>query len=117
MGWDHVTVDLEDFLGGSIKIMFRYYHIDGGTGYGWFLDDVSLKITTDDSSAIKPVSSDSWSLKETSSPGVFSYSGSYAWFCGNPKNGGDLQPGIDNSLYSRQIDLTNVRTATLEAMY
>ncbi|MGA1848496.1 MAG: VWA domain-containing protein [Thermoplasmatota archaeon] len=116
MGWDQVTVNLEDFLGKVIHVGFIYLHLEGGSGYGWFLDDVTVKITTEDTNPLKKAAStDSWSLKETSSPGVFSYSGTHAWFCGDPNNMNDLQDGIDNSLYSRQIDLTNVRTATLEA--
>ncbi len=59
---------------------------------------------------------DSWTLKEADVPGVDSYSGNHSWFIGDPNNGDDLRPGVDNSLYTRQIDLTNARAATLEAM-
>lgn len=120
LDWDHVTVDLEDFLGEEVIIAFVYYYLTGGTGYGWVIDDVDLKITTGDTNPNKDLSVDSWTLQNVtdvgSLPGVGSYSGYNAWFIGDPNNGGDLKPGVDNSLYTRQIDLTNARSATLQAM-
>ncbi|MFO8051852.1 MAG: hypothetical protein R6V01_09175, partial [Thermoplasmatota archaeon] len=116
LDWDHVTVDLSDFLGEEVIVAFVYFHLTGGTGYGWVLDDVNIRISTEDSNPNKDLSVDSWTLK-AGTPGIGSYSGSHAWYIGDPNNGGDLKPGVDNSLYTRQIDLTNARGAILEAMF
>ncbi len=119
LGWDHVTVDLEEFLGEEVIVAFIYYYLGGGTGYGWMIDDVDIKISTFDTNLDKGLSVDSWTLQNVtdvgSTRGVGSYSGYNSWFIGDPNNGGDLKPGVDNSLYTRQIDLTNTREATLEA--
>ena len=128
LDWDRVTVDLSDYIGERIRIRFQYYHFIGGTGYGWIIDDVELKISTYDTNPNKYQSLDSWTLQNASTfepsagggplgKGVGSYSGYHAWFIGDPAAGGDLRPGVDNSLYTRQIDLTNARTAKLEAMF
>ncbi|MGA1866683.1 MAG: hypothetical protein ACMUFK_04365, partial [Thermoplasmatota archaeon] len=116
MDWDHVTLDLSDYLGKVIKIRFRYIHYEGGTGYGWFLDDVTVKTSTQDSNPNKDLTVDNWALITAATPGVQSYSGDHAWFCGVNSKSGDLNDGVDNSLYTRQIDLTSVRTAGLQAM-
>ncbi|MFW3145810.1 MAG: VWA domain-containing protein [Thermoplasmatota archaeon] len=116
LDWDHVTVDLDKYVGEEIIVAFYYIYLDGGTGYGWMVDDVSIKMSTDDDNPGKDMSTDGWRLLETALPGVESYSGTHAWWVGDMAVGGDLLTGVDNSLYTRQIDLTNARTATLRAM-
>ncbi|MCK5774516.1 MAG: hypothetical protein KAH57_12075, partial [Thermoplasmata archaeon] len=129
LDWEHVTVNLEDFtMGGTyeanfIKVMFHYIYAYGGTGYGWILDDVKLDTTSNSDNANKYDTLDHWKLKEveTGFAGNYSHSGNYSLFCGDDSklldDKGDFLSGIDNSIYTRPIDLTNAKSAHLSAYF
>ncbi|MBN1390780.1 MAG: type IV pilin [Candidatus Thermoplasmatota archaeon] len=117
LGWDHVSVNLDGYTGNEIRVRFLYKYLDGGTGYGWMIDDMSIKISTDDENTNKGSSTDGWRLQVGSIITGTTYSGTHAWWVGDVNVGGDLMSGVDNSLYTRQIDLTNARTAILEARF
>ncbi|MDG6224508.1 MAG: PA14 domain-containing protein [Candidatus Thermoplasmatota archaeon] len=114
MGWEFISVNLNDFVGHYIRIKFLYVYNYGGSGYGWIIDDVMLKTSTDVDNTGKDDSLDNWNhvstLDKNNAPTM-------AWYCGDPSLGGDLKDGVDNSLYTRPIDLTNARTAHLYAEF
>ncbi len=41
-GWKHVTLPLDDYLGGTVKIRFRFEADWSETDDGWYIDDVLL---------------------------------------------------------------------------
>jgi hypothetical protein len=92
-----------------------YLYNYGGTGFGWMLDDVKVKVSSDVHSADKNETMDNWNLVTTTD---YQGQSTTAWFSGDPLNhGGDFKDGVDNSLYTRPIDLTNARTAILDGMF
>ncbi len=117
LSWDYIEVNLEEFAGSFVKVVFYYIFTTGGTGYGWIVDDVTVRVGRDDDNPNKFGSEDNWILNQTSDP-AFARSGSHAWWCGDENNFlNDTKDGVDNSLYTRPIDLTNARTATLKAFF
>jgi hypothetical protein len=64
---------------------------------------------------------DQWELYEYDSlvdPNAFqAYSGTHYWWNHNPNDNHDMKDGIDNSLVSKSIDLTNAKDAHLAAYF
>ena len=123
-GWEYVEVNLNQFCGQQyVRVMFAYIRAAGGGGRGWWIDDVEVKVTRSDSFAVQNTSADQWELvkKGTSLGGgdtADAYSGDYAWLCHNPSPSTDyLKAGLDNSLVTIPIDLTNALDATLIAKF
>ncbi|MGA1821686.1 MAG: CARDB domain-containing protein [Thermoplasmatota archaeon] len=114
MDWEFVSVNLDDFTGQIVVIAFYYIYEFGGTGYGWFIDDVKVTLSTDEDNPGKDLSMDAWDLITAPTPGNQSHSGSKAWYCGG-SGFTDFKDSLDNSLYTRQIDLTYAKTVKLEA--
>jgi hypothetical protein len=113
MDWDYITVNLNNFVGHYVRIKFLYIANYGGTGYGWMIDDVRVTVSSRVHSAVKNDTLDNWNIKVTDDKDSLP---TQAWFCGDDAHyGGDFKNGIDNSLYTRPIDLTNARTAILSA--
>jgi hypothetical protein len=83
----------------------------GGTGGGWWVDDVEVKVTRDDALAVTTETRDQWQLTSSAA-----HSGLYSWWNGNPSTN-YLTGGIDNSLTTRSIDMINARNATLSAYF
>jgi hypothetical protein len=111
LDWEYISVDLSRFSGNFTKIRFYYIHNYGGTGYGWMIDNVRIDISSDITNPNKDDSMDNWNIVKTMD---INGDGTMAWFAGDPDLGGDFKAGIDNSLYTRPIDLTNARTAILD---
>ncbi|MGA1819596.1 MAG: CARDB domain-containing protein [Thermoplasmatota archaeon] len=118
-GWEHVEVNVLDFVPegyrSAVRVRFQYTQYGGGTGLGWFVDDVRLTTSRSNRVAVDINDIDTWRLIEGSISEGTTHSGTGSWFCGG-WNDGDFHEGIDNSLYTRAIDLTTARTATLEFM-
>jgi len=115
MDWEYISVDLSRFSGNWIKVKFLYIYNYGGTGFGWIIDDVEVKVTSYPHSPDKNDTIDNWNLVTTTN-----YRGEQttSWYCGDPVNhDDDFKDGLDNSLYTRPIDLTNARTAILDGMF
>jgi len=121
LNWDHVTVNLDDFTGQYIVVKLQYLFTYGGTGYGWVIDDFKLTVSSDTGNPDKFDTIDNWELIDITyglGGSSHAWSGDHSWFCGDPVNeGADLKDGVDSSLYTRQIDLTNARSATLSAYF
>jgi hypothetical protein len=123
--WDFVDVDLMSLIPNSVpssylnqvRVVFKYLQVNGlgGTGDGWYIDDVQIKATR---AATDPTSGDRdvWSFTTTQNrTGNLT---AHAWWNRNPDPAQPgLKPGIDNSLISIPIDLTNAITATLGAYF
>jgi len=121
--WDFVEADLTPYIGNQfVRVRFAYLFCDGGSGWGWAIDDVEVKVKRSDSVAVTAAADDQWELvqKGTSLGGpdvADAYSGKYSWLCHNPNAGATdyLKPGIDNSLISIPISLERAKDARLSA--
>ncbi len=116
--WEYVQFDIlssvpED-LRDRVKVRFYYIQYGGGTGDGWWIDDVEIVMSRSDSAPVGASSLDTWRRIEGSVESGTTHSGTHAWYAGGPSLNDDLPDGIDNSLYTRPIDLTNARYAYLE---
>ncbi|MFW3145809.1 MAG: CARDB domain-containing protein [Thermoplasmatota archaeon] len=115
--WDFAQFDLLDYVPliyrDRVKVMFYYIQYGGGTGDGWWLDDVKIVQSRSDSAMVNAQDTDTWRLQSGSTAAGTTHSGSFSWFCGG-WDGFDFHDGIDNSLYTRPIDLTNARNVQLE---
>jgi hypothetical protein len=120
--WEHVSVNLLDFVPqsfrGEVKIKFNYTQYGGGTGEGWYIDDVRLDVSRIESATIGSSTKDIWDLVNVSATYGWgsSHSGTYAWSNIDPVTG-EMKPGIDNSLATTPIDLTNAKEAHLSAYF
>ncbi|EDY35748.1 von Willebrand factor type A domain protein [Aciduliprofundum boonei T469] len=115
-GWDYISVDLSPYISEFkyIRIVFMLVQF-GGVGpnngwdpaMGWYLDDVKISITSDNSK-------DLWQLYNFGGTGAEkAHSGDYAWAYGISSNNWALPEGVDSSLITKQIDLSTARTAYL----
>ncbi|MBI5000282.1 MAG: type IV pilin [Euryarchaeota archaeon] len=119
--WDYVDFDLMPFIlslesstgryfRNGVRLAFKYVQYGGGTGVGWYIDDVQLRVFRNNTQPDASVK-DMWNLTNM---GAGAHSGSYAWW--NVDTGG-LRPGIDNSLETAPIDLTFGLQVTLNAYF
>jgi hypothetical protein len=112
LDWEFVEVDLTDFVGNQyVRINYSMYLYGGGGGGGWWLDDIEIKVSRSNQLPVTNESKDQWELVNTDA-----HSGEYSWWNHNAVND-TFTGGIDNSLYTRAIDLTNARDATLSAYF
>jgi len=110
--WDYIEVDLTNYTGKSdLRLRILYLWSTWGDGGNYFIDDVKLRVTRNDTTAITSNSADKWALTNTDA-----HSGNYSWWLRDPATG-HLGAGLDNSLYTRPIDLTGARNATLSAYF
>ncbi len=112
-GWEFVKVNLLNYIPADglsdVRIKFNYTQYGGGTGYGWYIDDVTLKVSRDSTYAPDATTKDVWQLQESDA-----HNGTHSWWNGDP-TAGWMMPGIDNSLVSAPIDLTRARYAYFSA--
>jgi FlaG/FlaF family flagellin (archaellin) len=114
--WEFAEFDLGAFIGEPmVKINFTFYiispRISAGGNFGWWLDDIVVKVTRNNEDPITSDAADQWELTSTDA-----HSGSYCWWNHNATSS-KFSGGIDNSLYTRPIDLTNANDATLSAYF
>jgi hypothetical protein len=110
--WDYIEVDISNYTGQTnLRIRFLYMWSAWGDGGYYFVDDVKLRVVRNDTTAVTSASDDQWAYVNSDS-----HSGSYSWWIGDPSTG-HLTGGLDNSLYTRPIDLTNARNATFSAYF
>jgi hypothetical protein len=113
-GWEFAEVDLNRYVGHSVRLNFSMFQFNAGTNNGWWLDDVVLTVTRSDAAAVLGVK-DQWALV----CGTYAGRTTCAWR--NQDTGGTnlVKGGLDNYLISAPIDLTKARTAYLlyDVMY
>ncbi|MFO7618833.1 MAG: CARDB domain-containing protein [Thermoplasmata archaeon] len=126
-GWDHVNFDISPFVPdgfnatdnhvyrSEVVIAFTYLQNGGGTGVGWYIDDVKLDVAREESADITQDTKDLWKLTNLTTSGVGAHSGHHAW--SNLNHTGQLNPGVDNSLVTLPIDLTSAKNAELSAYF
>ncbi len=116
--WDNADFNILDFVPPGyrdrVKVMFYYIQYGGGTGDGWWFDDVKIVMSRAEESPVDADSIDTWRFLEGTTESGTVHSGTHSWFAGGITTAYDLHEGIDNSLYTRPIDLTNARNAYLE---
>jgi hypothetical protein len=113
--WEYVEINLlsegarlgVDFTSSDMRVNFCYYRFGGGIGGGWWIDDVKVIVSA---SQVTATSSDVWQLVNSTG-----HNSQHSWWNGDPSDNSKFKAGIDNSLYTRPIDLTNARTVELEA--
>jgi hypothetical protein len=115
--WDHVELDILPYIPaqyrGNVRVAFHYIQYGGGTGAGWYLDDVQLRVGRGDT-AVLPSHRDVWGLTNMTALNQSAHGGDHAWWNHNVAANG-LNPGIDNTLTTIPIDLTNAVQVTLGA--
>jgi hypothetical protein len=110
--WDYVEVDLTNWTGlDMVRIKLAFLWAGPGDGGAYLIDDFKVSVTRNDSYALTNRSVDQWELTNT-----HGHSGNSCWWNRNVTTN-HLDGGLDNSLYSRPIDLTNARNATLSAYF
>ncbi|MEF8835383.1 MAG: hypothetical protein V5A76_04430, partial [Candidatus Thermoplasmatota archaeon] len=116
--WERASLNImryvpEDYRD-NVKIQFNYTQYGGGTGYGWYIDDVQTVVSRG-LTEVEGHHQDVWRLEEN----VEDKDGSdtTAWFNAHPTDpeGQYFKSGIDNSLITSSIDLTNARSVELSA--
>ncbi|MCK4265945.1 MAG: hypothetical protein KAX31_01610, partial [Thermoplasmata archaeon] len=121
LAWDYVDVDILPFVPegaaadghvyrSEVKVAFNYTQFGGGTGMGWYLDDVKLIVSRDDATAVDEFVADVWALNNS-----IAHSGNYSWGNIDPTDNSSMKPGVDNILMTTPIDLTNAKNAYLSA--
>ncbi len=121
--WEYVSVNLLNYVPTAyrdeVKVKFNYTQYGGGTGYGWYIDDVRVSVSRPDLVAPTTNSQDVWDLVNVSAVYGWdkAHSGYHAWSNIDPDDPTQLKlkAGIDNYLMSTPIDLTNAKTAYLSA--
>jgi len=109
-GWDYVEVDLKNYTGLSqVRVQIRFLYAEDTDPGNYYIDDVVVRTSRSDATAVTAAGSDQWQITNTDSS-----SGSRSWWLASPDTG-YLKGGIDSSLVSRSIDLTKAEDATLFA--
>ncbi|MCK5561202.1 MAG: hypothetical protein KAJ51_11430, partial [Thermoplasmata archaeon] len=110
--WDYVVVELDNWTGQQyLRVRFLFMWSNWSYGGSYYIDDVEIRIKRDDDDNLTINNLDQWGLTTADA-----HSGNYCWWNRNPLVG-NLTGGLDNSLYSRPIDLTNARNATFSAYF
>ncbi|UCH88035.1 MAG: hypothetical protein JSV49_07130 [Thermoplasmata archaeon] len=108
--WEYAEFDLSQFIGQPrLRMNFTLVLYGGGDGGGWWIDDVEVRVTRSNMNPVTDASKDQWEWTEHAA-----HSGSFSWWNHNATTE-NLTGGLDNSLYTRSIDLTRARNATLTA--
>ncbi len=113
-GWDHVRVNILRYVPEEhredVRIKFNYTQYGGGTGFGWYLDDVRVVVSRGSNEEINDNTRDMWQQVPTTGRDGHDTT---AWWIGCETDG--FRGGLDNSLITNPIDLTNARTVEMSA--
>jgi FlaG/FlaF family flagellin (archaellin) len=110
--WEYAEFNLAEYIGQPrVRLNFSLVLWGGGNGGGWWVDNIEVRVSRGNAIPLTANSRDQWLLTNKES-----FSGNYSWWNGNPNND-YFTGGIDNSLMSRSIDLTNSRNASLAAFF
>lgn len=123
--WDYINVDVmpfieeqglkaphfdADYYKTGARMVLKYLQFGGGTGNGWYIDDVKLDVSRSDGTSISADTKDIWDLT------AGGHLGGNCWGNVDPDTG-FVRTGLDNSLITQPIDLTNARNAYLSAYF
>ncbi len=112
--WEFVTVNLLNYVPTAyrdeVKVKFNYTQYGGGTGYGWYIDDVRVTVCRSDLVMPTINTQDIWNLTTSQA-----HSGTHSWSNIDPNDPTQLKAGIDNYLMTTPIDLTNAKSSYLSA--
>jgi hypothetical protein len=109
-GWESGEVDLNRYIGHSVRLNFSMFQFNAGTDGGWWIDDAVVIATRAESDPVVGIK-DQWAYV------CGSYNGhNCVWRNQNVGTGGTniLRGGLDNYLVSTPIDLTKAKTAFLD---
>jgi len=123
--WDYTNVNILPFIEeqgrrnhsdpnyykGSVRLAMKYVQFGGGTGEGWYIDDVKLDVSRADANPILTSTKDIWLLNNT-----IGHKSNSCWSNIDPITK-EVRTGIDNSLITNPIDLTNAKNAYLSAYF
>ncbi|MFH0815724.1 MAG: CARDB domain-containing protein [Methanobacteriota archaeon] len=114
--WDRVELDIMPYIPvqyrSSVRVAFKYIQFGGGTGVGWYLDDVQLRVGRGNATLLA-AHKDVWDMNYTTDR----YGApTHAWWSHDVAANG-LKPGIDNALITTPIDLTSAVQVTLSAYF
>jgi hypothetical protein len=110
--WDYVEVDLSNWTGlDMVRVKIAYLWAAPGVGGGYFIDDFKVDVSRNETIPPTNNSVDQWNLTTQ-----HAHSGTHSWWNNNPETG-NLTGGLDNSLITRPIDITNARNATVSAYF
>jgi len=120
--WEFQQLDLTPFINPArpwVKVRFSFYTWGYGNGGSWWLDDVKVKVQRAETTAITNTMWDQWQYYQwPSAPAALQpHSGTHMWWNHNPTAGNDTKSGMDNSLYTKSIDLTHAADAHLSAYF
>jgi hypothetical protein len=111
-GWEYIEVPLDNWTGlKQVKVRILFLWSEYGQNGVYMIDDFEIKVKHSDDDPLIVNSTDQWQLTTADA-----HSGNYSWWNGNPVTN-NFTGGLDNSLYSRPIDLTNARNATLTSYF
>ncbi len=110
--WDYVEVDLSNWTGRDmVRIRVAFLWAGPGIGGGYLIDDFKVVVSRNETIPLTNNSVDQWNLTDQ-----HAHSGNHCWWNRNIDTG-NLSGGLDNSLLTRPIDLTNARNATLSVYF
>jgi hypothetical protein len=122
--WEHAVVDLTPYipgnslnspgipsLGSKVRVKFAYLYCGGGNNGGWWLDNIEVKVTRNESWGPVRETKDIWTLVNGTS-GIVSHNGTHSWFNRFEDDNG-AKMSLDNSLITT-INLVSVQNATLQ---
>ena len=124
--WAYDEVDLSPFINSVtkfVRVRFTMYAWGYGNGGGWWIDDIKVTATRAEAAGITATMADEWQYYKWTSgvdPAALQpHSGTYMWWNHNPTGTypNDIGKGIDNSLITRSIDLTNAKDAQFSAYF
>ena len=108
--WDYTEISLDNWTGlPEVRVRLHFLWSTWAANGVYMLDDFEIKVEHSDEVPMEASSSDQWQLITSESQ-----SGNFSWWNGNPVTN-NFTGGLDNSLYTRPIDITNARNATLSA--
>jgi hypothetical protein len=108
--WEYVEIPLDNWTGlPEVRVRILFLWSNWARNGGYMIDDFEIRRQHDDDVSVASNETDQWQLTSSDS-----YSGNFCWWNGDPTST-YLNDGMDNSLITRSIDMTNARNATLSA--
>jgi hypothetical protein len=109
--WEYAEFDLTRWAGlQNVRLNLSYFQFAGGTGWGWWIDDVTVTVTRGGNSP-SIEARDRWVFRDDpTQPGNEAFFNDMSYWKGS---GNVSVGGLDNSVFSTPIALTSARLAYL----